>query len=137
MAYLNKQNRITKTPKFSADAIIKSVEQIVTDRNYYAEELVAQAKAIELYVENGKYMFEDVKSGKKFHIQTMTPQVKAIIDKYFALHNDPVDLLINGNGDVLKINPEGEFTKEETEIIKNEIKKSNLWRLTNAQKPEK
>ena len=56
MEYLNKKDRMVDLPQFSADAIIKSVESIVSDRHYYAEEMVAQAKAVELYVENGKYM---------------------------------------------------------------------------------
>lgn len=137
MEFLNKKTRIVETPKFSSNDIINSVSNIVTDRHYYAEEMVNQAKAIELYVENGKYMVEDVKSGQKFHIPALTPQVKAIIDKYFAVNQNPVDLLISGTGEVIKINPEGSFQPEEVESLKVEIKKSNLWRLTNAQKPEK
>ena len=137
MEFLNKTNRTADIPKFTSDDIIKSVANIITDRHYYAEERVAQAKSLELYVEDGKYFVEDIKSGQKLHIPALTPQVKAIIDKYFSLHQDPVDLLISGNGDVLKINPEGNFEPEEVSTLKTEIKKSNLWRLTNAQKPEK
>jgi len=137
MEFFNKKNRTMDIPKFDANDIIKSVANIVTDRHYYAEEMVNQAKSLELYVENGKYIVEDVKSGQKLHIPALTPQVKAIIDKYFSLHQDPVDLLISGTGDVLKINPEGNFEPEEVATLKTEIKKSNLWRLTNAQKPEK
>ena len=123
--------------KYSKEDIINSVANIITDRHYYAEEMVNQAQSIELYVENGKYMVENVKTGTKLHIPALTPQVKAIIDKYFAAYQDPIDLLISGTGDVLKINPEGNFEPEEVENLKVEIKKSNLLRLANAQKPEK
>jgi hypothetical protein len=137
MQFLNKSQRSHDKLSVTHDDIIKSVKGIMDnqDRNIFLEEFAGQGTALEFFRDtDGKLKVNNVKTKVTTILDTsvLPSNVIDILNKYFAENKDPVDILLNAQGQVLRVNPEVTPDASSLDVVKQAISKSNLWRLKNA-----